>query len=67
MTRNELKVAIWASRTPKQYLLNACTAIHTCKQMGLDANFAKAKVALKSANLDLNIEKTEYSSKKKKA
>ena len=35
-TGNELKVAIWASGTPKQFLLHVCTVIHSCKQMGLN-------------------------------
>ena len=33
--------------------------------MGLDANFKEAKVALESTNLDLDIMKLEYGSKKK--
>ena len=39
----ELNVAIWASGIPKQFLLHVHTAIHVCKQMGLDTNFADAK------------------------
>ncbi len=39
---NELKVAIWASRTPKQFLLHVHTAIHVCKQIGLDTNHTDA-------------------------
>ena len=30
-TRTELKVAIWASRTPEQFLLHVRTAMHVCK------------------------------------
>ncbi len=48
----------------EQFFLHARTTIHTCKQMGLDVNFKEAKVALNSANLDLDIAKTEYSSKR---
>ena len=35
-TRNEFKVAIWASRTPKQFLLHVRTAMQVCKQLGLE-------------------------------
>ena len=65
-TGNELKVTIWASGIPKQLLWHVHTTIHSCKQMGLDANFKEAKVALKYTNLDLDIAKMEYSSKKRK-
>ena len=66
-SRNELKLALWASRTPEQFLLHVHTVIHACKQMGLDANFIKDKVAREPANLDLDIVKTEYCSNKKQA
>jgi hypothetical protein len=56
---NELKVAIWASGTPKQFLLHVHTAIHVCKQMGLDTNFADAKKAVMTAKLDAEIAKME--------
>lgn len=49
---NEQKVAILASVTPKQFLLHIHTMLHACKQMRLDVNFTKAKVALKGVNLD---------------
>ena len=65
-TENALKVAIWVSRTPKQFLLPARTTIHACKQMGLDVNFTKAKMALEFMNLDIDIVKSEYSSEKMK-
>ena len=29
----ELKVALWASWTPEQFILHVRSAIHTCKQM----------------------------------
>jgi len=35
---NELKVAVWASGTPEQFLLHVRSAIHACKQMGLDTD-----------------------------
>ena len=30
-TRNKLKVAIWMSGTPEQFLLHVRTAMHVCK------------------------------------
>ena len=47
------------SGTPKQFLLLVCSAIHACKQMGLDTSFAKA-TALESATLDVELMKGEY-------
>lgn len=41
-TRNELKVVKWASRIPEQFLMHVSTAVHTCKQMDLEANFKEA-------------------------
>eukprot|EP00804_Cyclotella_cryptica_P006628 CCRYP_008595-RA/>CCRYP_008595-RA protein AED:0.23 eAED:0.29 QI:0/-1/0/1/-1/1/1/0/97 len=38
-TGNELKVAVWASGTPEQFLLPVSSAIHVCTQMGLDTSF----------------------------
>ena len=35
-TENELKVAIWASGTPEQFLLHVRTAMLICKQLGLE-------------------------------
>ena len=35
-TGNELKVTIWASGTPKQFLLHVRTSMHVCKQIGLE-------------------------------
>ena len=61
---------ICASRTPKQFLLHVRTTIHMCKQMGLDMNFAHAEKAVTTAELDVELAKTEYaqicSSEKKK-
>eukprot|EP00804_Cyclotella_cryptica_P011134 CCRYP_019068-RA/>CCRYP_019068-RA protein AED:0.16 eAED:0.56 QI:0/0/0/1/1/1/2/0/232 len=69
-TGNELKVAVWASGTPEQFLLHVRSAIHACKQMGLDTSFPDAEKAVKTAKLDAEIAKDEYmqlrSSKKKK-
>lgn len=60
-------MAIWVSRIPRQFLLNVRITIHTCTQMGIDAYFKEADVTLKSVNLDVDISKMDYSTKKKKA
>eukprot|EP00804_Cyclotella_cryptica_P027897 CCRYP_003796-RA/>CCRYP_003796-RA protein AED:0.34 eAED:1.00 QI:0/0/0/1/1/1/2/0/430 len=70
-TGNKLKVAVWASGTPEQFLLHVRSAIHACKQMRLDTSFADAEKAIKTAKLDAEIAKEEYaqlhnSEKKKK-
>eukprot|EP00804_Cyclotella_cryptica_P013103 CCRYP_002373-RA/>CCRYP_002373-RA protein AED:0.42 eAED:1.00 QI:0/-1/0/1/-1/1/1/0/309 len=70
-TGNELKVALWASGTPEQFLLHVRFAIHACKHMGLDTSFAEAERAVETAKLDAEITKGEYtqlcnSEKKKK-
>ena len=63
-------MVIWASGTPEQFLLHVHTAIHLCKQLGLDANFANTKKAVTTAELEAYLAKTEYAnvcnSKKKK-
>jgi hypothetical protein len=67
---NELKVAIWASGTPEQFLLHVHTAIHMCKQLGLDTNFDNAEKAVITVELEAELAKMEYaqvhSSEKKK-
>ena len=67
----ELKVALWASETPEQFILHVRTAIHTCKQMGHDVKYQNAQEAVANANLDLEIKKEEYAqvrtSEKRKA
>ena len=69
-TGNKLKVAVWASGTPEQFLLHIRSAIHACKQMGLDMNFAEAEKAVFNVKLEAELAKTEYvqvrSSKKKR-
>eukprot|EP00804_Cyclotella_cryptica_P010728 CCRYP_005515-RA/>CCRYP_005515-RA protein AED:0.48 eAED:1.00 QI:0/-1/0/1/-1/1/1/0/321 len=70
-TGNELKVAVWASGTPKQFLLHVRSTIPACKQMGFDTSFADAEKAVKTAKLNADIVKEEYtqlrnSEKKKK-
>eukprot|EP00804_Cyclotella_cryptica_P008270 CCRYP_020402-RA/>CCRYP_020402-RA protein AED:0.46 eAED:0.51 QI:0/-1/0/1/-1/1/1/0/141 len=59
-TGNELKVAVWASGTPEQFLLHVRSAIHTCKQMGLDTDFAAAKKAVETAKIEAELAKQEY-------
>lgn len=50
-TKNELKMAAWASGTPtsEQFLLHICTLIYSCKQMVLDATFKETEGAVESA------------------
>ena len=48
-TGSELKVAIWASGTPEQFLLHVRTAMHVCKQLGLETKEADAMMALEAA------------------
>ena len=60
-TGNELKVAIWASGTPEQFLLHVRTAMHVCKQLGLETKEADAMMALEAAYCKLDAAKAEYS------
>ena len=48
---NELKVAIWMSGTPEQFLLHVHTAVHMCNQIGLDTNYANAAMVLKRQHI----------------
>ena len=61
-TGSKVKVAIWSSGTPKQFVLHVHSAIHAITQMGLDNNFAEAEKALETAKLDADIAKSEYAS-----
>jgi hypothetical protein len=68
---SKLKVAIWSSGTPEQFVLHVRFAIHAIMQMGLDMDYAEAERAVEAAKLDAEIAKTEYatvrnSEKKKK-
>ena len=65
-TGNEMKVAIWASRTPEQFLLHVCTAMHVCKQLGLENEELEAELALESAYEELDHAKAEYADAKQK-
>ena len=57
---NELKVAIWSSGTPEQFVLHVHSVIHAITQMWLDTNFAEAEKAVDVVKLDADIAKTEY-------
>ena len=59
-TGNKLKVAIWVSETPKQFLLHICTAMDVCKQINLDTKEATAMLALKASQCKLDALKAEY-------
>ena len=59
-TGNELKVAVWASGTPEQFVLHVRSAIHACKQMGLDTKFAETEQAVIHAELEAELAKSEY-------
>ena len=49
---SELKVALWASGTPEQFILHVHSVIHTYKQMEHDVKDLNAKEAVAMANLD---------------
>ena len=57
---SKLKVALWSSGTPEQFVLHVQSATHTCKQMEHDVNFSKPEEAVANAILDLEIKKDEY-------
>ena len=65
-TRNELKVAIWASGTPEQSLLHVRTAMHICKQLGLETKEANTMMVLEAAYCELDAAKAEYAKLRKK-
>ena len=66
-TGSELKVAIWASGTPEQFLLHVRTAMHVCKQLGLETEEADAMMALEAAYCKLDAAKAEYTKLYKEA
>jgi hypothetical protein len=49
---SKLKVTLWASGTPEQFILHVHSAIHACKQMEHDIKFSKAEEAVANAILD---------------
>jgi hypothetical protein len=57
---SELKVALWVSGTPEQFILHVRSAIHAYKQMEHDVNFLNAEEASAMAILDVDIQKEEY-------
>ena len=59
-TGHELKVAIWTSGTPEQFLLHVHTAMHVSKQLGLETKEANAMMALEAAYCKLDAAKAEY-------
>ena len=59
-TGSELKVALWASGTPEQFILHVRAAIHACKQMEHDVKCQDAEEAVETAIMDLDIKKEEY-------
>ncbi len=56
-TGNELKVAVWASGTPKRFVLHVRSAIHACKQMGLDTKFAETEQTVIHDELEAKLAK----------
>ena len=56
-TGSELKVVIWASRTPNQLMLHMHSVIHACKQIGLDMNCAVDEKAATTTELDVELAK----------
>jgi hypothetical protein len=57
---SDLKVALWASGIPEQFILHVRSVIHACKQMEHDVKFLNAEEAVATALLDLDIKKEEY-------
>jgi hypothetical protein len=59
-TGSKLKVALWVSGTPEQFILHVRSVIHACKQIKHDVKYLNAKDVVATANLDLDIRKEEY-------
>ena len=57
---SKLKVTLWVSRTPKQFILHVRSVIHACKQIEHDIKFLNAEEAIAMAILDLDIRKEKY-------
>jgi len=57
---SKLKVALWASETPEQFVLNVRSLIHKFKQMEHDVKFYKHKYAVATVMLKLEIAKDKY-------
>jgi hypothetical protein len=56
---SKFKVTQRPSGTPKQFVLNVHTAIQACKQIELTMNFSRAKEAIATAMLNLEIVKEQ--------
>jgi hypothetical protein len=50
---SKLKVTLWASGTPEQFILHVRSSIHACNQMEHNIKFSRAKEAVANAMLDL--------------
>lgn len=59
-TGNKLKVDIWASGNPEQFLLHVRTVVYIFKQLGLDTDFANASVAVEVIYSKLYAAKAEF-------
>ena len=57
---SELKFALWASRTPKQFIWHMHSTIHECKQMEHNVKFSRAKEAVAFVRLNLEFAKDAY-------
>ncbi len=60
-------MAIWTSGTPEQFLLHVRTAMHVCRQLGLETKEANAMMALEAAYCKLDAAKAKYSKLAKEA
>ena len=56
-TCSKLRVALWAPRSPNQFILLVYFMIHACKQMEHDIKFFRAEEAVATAMLNLEIMK----------
>jgi hypothetical protein len=59
-TGSKLQVTLWASVTPKQFILYVHSAIYACKQKEHDVTFSIAEEVVATAQLDLEIKREEY-------
>ena len=60
-----MRVAIWASGTPKHFLIHWHGAVNVIQWMGLDSKFNEAANVVKNLRLDLDIAKDAYSKAKR--
>ncbi len=61
-----MRMARWASGTPKHFLIHVQGAIHAIKEMALDKKFQEAVKAVQSASLEGNLVKMTYKVELKK-